>query len=99
MLACLEPLRALVAIEHVLEVPPVRMQTVPGFEAQAFAFTTDIPLLPSWGRPLLFGPGSILLAHTEDEHVELAELEASVDGYERIARTLLATAPGDSRRP
>jgi acetylornithine deacetylase len=88
-----------VEVEHVLEVPPVRLQTLPGFEAQAFAFTTDIPLLASWGQPLLFGPGSILLAHTQDEHVELAELEASVGGYERIARTLLATAPRDSRRP
>jgi acetylornithine deacetylase len=89
VLACLEPLRGQVEIEHVLEVPPVRMQTLPGFSTEAFAFTTDIPLLPSWGRPLLFGAGSILVAHTEDEHVELAELEASVDAYQRIARALL----------
>ena len=45
-----------------------------------------------WGRPLLFGPGSILVAHTDDEHVELDELEASVSGYERIARALLRDA-------
>jgi acetylornithine deacetylase len=93
VLAALEPLRPLVEIEHVLEVPPVRLQTIPGFEAEAFAFTTDIPLLSSWGRPLLFGPGSILLAHTEDEHVELDELEASVGAYERIARQLLEAGP------
>jgi acetylornithine deacetylase len=89
VLACLEPLRGQVEVEHVLEVPPVRMQTLPGFATEAFAFTTDIPLLPSWGKPLLFGAGSILLAHTEDEHVELVELEASVDAYQRIARALL----------
>ena len=65
---------------------------VPGFDTEAFAFTTDIPLLPSWGKPLLFGAGSILVAHTEDEHVELAELEASVDAYQRIARALLQQA-------
>ncbi len=96
LMACLEPLRSRVAIEHVLEVPPVRMHTLPGFPAAAFAFTTDIPLLASWGRPLLFGAGSILLAHTEHEHVEIGELLASVDAYARIARELLAE-PAASR--
>jgi len=90
VLARLAPLRERVEIEQILEVPPVRMESLPGFEAQAFAFTTDIPLLPAWGRPLLFGPGSIVVAHTEDEHVELAELEASADLYAAIARALLA---------
>ncbi len=85
----LAPLRRLVAIEQVLEVPPVRLHTIPGIATDVFAFTTDIPLLGRWGRPLLFGPGSILLAHSEDEHVTLAELEASVDGYAAIARELL----------
>ena len=85
----MEPLRARVAIEHILEVPPVRLETVPGFGAETFAFTTDIPLLPGWGQPLLFGPGSILVAHTNEEHVELEELHASVDGYAAIARGLL----------
>jgi acetylornithine deacetylase len=88
----LAPLRSKVSIETVLEVPPVRMRTVPGFETAAFAFTTDIPLLDRWGRPLLFGPGSVLDAHTEDDHVEIAELEASTLAYERIARALLDEA-------
>ena len=90
VVACLESLRGQVELEHVLEVPPIRMHTVPGFETEAFAFTTDIPLLKSWGRPLLFGAGSILLAHTGDEHVEIGELEASVGAYVRIAGALLA---------
>jgi acetylornithine deacetylase len=79
-----------VTVEPVLEVPPVRLRTVPGFESAVFAFTTDIPLLPRWGEPLLFGPGSILDAHTAEEHVEIAELEAAVDAYARIAEGLLA---------
>jgi len=89
----LQPLRPRVEIETVIEVPPVRMHTVPGFETAAFAFTTDIPLLARWGRPLLYGPGSILLAHTADESVGLDELEAAADGYERLARQLLDAAP------
>jgi len=90
VLARLAPLRERVEIEEILEVPPVRMESLPGFEAQAFAFTTDIPLLSAWGRPLLFGPGSIVVAHTDDEHVELAELEAAALRYAAIARELLA---------
>jgi acetylornithine deacetylase len=90
----LAPLRGRVALEAVLEVPPVRMRTVPGFETAAFAFTTDIPLLDRWGAPLLFGPGSVLDAHTENDHVEIAELERAALAYEAIARTLLREAGG-----
>jgi acetylornithine deacetylase len=94
VLECLAPLRARVAIETVLEVPPVRMRTVPGFETAAFAFTTDVPLLDRWGEPLLFGPGSVVDAHTEGDNVELADLESAALAYESIARTLLRAARG-----
>jgi acetylornithine deacetylase len=92
----LAPLRSRVAIETVLEVPPVRMRTLPGFETAAFAFTTDIPLLDRWGQPLLFGPGSILDAHTDGEHVEIGDLESAAVAYERIARALLGESRGGS---
>jgi acetylornithine deacetylase len=85
----LAPLRSKVGLETVLEVPPVRMRTVPGFETAAFAFTTDVPLLDRWGQPLLFGPGSVLDAHTDADHVAIAELDSAVLAYERIARALL----------
>jgi acetylornithine deacetylase len=78
-----------VQIEHILEVPPVRLATVPGFETAVFPYTTDIPFLAKWGEPLLFGPGSIHRAHTADEFVSLAELSAAVDHYITIARQLL----------
>jgi acetylornithine deacetylase len=90
----LAPLRSRVAIETVLEVSPVRMRTVPGFETAAFAFTTDVPFLDGWGEPLLFGPGSVVDAHTDGDHVAVAELEAAVTAYERIARALLGEASG-----
>ena len=84
--AALEPR---VTIDHVLEVPPVRLKTVPGFDTAVFPFTTDIPFLSAWGEPLLFGPGSIHMAHTADEFVSIAELHAAVDHYETLARALL----------
>jgi acetylornithine deacetylase len=53
------------------------------------AYTTDIPLLSRWGTPLLFGPGSIHVAHTPDERISLKELRESVATYVRLVRTLL----------
>jgi len=78
-----------VAIEDVLEVPPVRMKVIPGFDTAVFPFTTDIPFLTAWGEPLLFGPGSIHLAHTADEYVSIPELNAAVDHYVALAHALL----------
>lgn len=88
--AVLKPLESSVGIEDVLEVPPVKMHVVPGFDAAVFAYTTDVPLLPAWGAPLLYGPGSILLAHTADEHVLVSDLERASLDYEKLARTLLS---------
>jgi acetylornithine deacetylase len=84
------PLQKQVAIEHILEVPPIRMITLDGFESAVFPYTTDIPFLNRWGQPLLFGPGSIHAAHTADESIAIAELEEAVDGNIRIVRQLLA---------
>ncbi len=67
------------------------MTTRPGFETAAFAYTTDIPLLSNWGTPLLLGPGSIHVAHTDHEHVRTRDLGDAVDAYERLARALLET--------
>ena len=86
----LDAVRGRVAIEPILEVPAVRLKTIPGFQTQSFPFTTDIPFLDAWGEPLLFGPGSVLLAHTDDEHVAIEELEHAVDSYATIAARLLA---------
>jgi acetylornithine deacetylase len=80
-----------VTIEEVLRVPMVRMHTIPGFPAAVFPFTTDVPLLDRWGTPLLYGPGSVLVAHTPDEHVRISELEAAADGYVELARACLVS--------
>jgi acetylornithine deacetylase len=88
VLATLQSLAPLVSIEQVLVVPPVRLHTVPGFPSQSFPFTTDIPLLGRWGVPLLTGPGSFLLAHTDDEHLELAEFEAGIETCRRLVSAL-----------
>ena len=76
-------------LEGGVTVPPVHLGTVPGFPTSVAAYATDIPALTSWGTPYLFGPGSIHVAHTDDEHVSITELRAAVDAYVRLARAAL----------
>jgi acetylornithine deacetylase len=76
-------------IEKGPTVPPVRLGVFPGFATSVAAFATDIPELGQWGRPHLFGPGSIHVAHRDDEHVRIDELRRAVDGYERLALVAL----------
>ena len=71
---------------------PVRMLEVDGFNQKTVRFTTDIPYLTNWGRPLLLGPGSILAAHTKDEFVLKKDLETAVNLYAKLAQYLLTTS-------
>ena len=73
----------------ILEIPYMEFTTVPGIETMIAAFTTDIPALTAWGRPLLIGPGSIHVAHTEGEYIDKRELIEAVDLYAKIAADLL----------
>jgi len=77
-----------------IEVPPVRLNTLPGFPTSLAAFATDIPSLDRWGTPYLFGPGSIHHAHGDDERVSVEELERAVDAYVRLAEGALARVDG-----
>jgi acetylornithine deacetylase len=70
---------------------PVKMLAVEGFNQKVVRFTTDIPYLTKWGKPLLLGPGSILVAHTKNEFVMKRDLERSVELYTGLAEKLLAS--------
>ena len=78
----------LAQVEFVLEIPFVRLRTLDGLPTMVAAFTTDIPALSNWGQPLLIGPGSIHVAHTDREYVEKKQLQDAVDVYSSIARGL-----------
>jgi acetylornithine deacetylase len=77
-------------LEFGSHIPAQRFHTVPGFKTAPMAYTSDIPLLGNWGKPLLFGPGSIHVAHTPDEYIEESELRASVDSYIELVKHLLS---------
>jgi acetylornithine deacetylase/succinyl-diaminopimelate desuccinylase-like protein len=77
-----------VKVEFVLEIPFLRLRTLDGLPTMIAAFTTDIPALTNWGEPLLIGPGSIHVAHTEGEYIEKKQLSDAVDLYCAIAKKL-----------
>jgi acetylornithine deacetylase len=77
-------------LEFVRDTPPLRMEKLEGYETDVVAFTTDLPSLTRWGQPVLLGPGSISMAHTERECVRKAELVKAVEFYCRLVRELKA---------
>lgn len=67
----------------------LRMEALDGMKTMVAAFTTDIPnFAGAWGRPLLIGPGSIHVAHTEEERVAKKDLEEAVRIYEAMVKKL-----------
>ena len=84
-----EAVGSLAEINFTRETPFMRLRMLDGLPTMVAAFTTDIPSLPNWGEPLLLGPGSIHVAHTESEYVEKAQLTQAVEMYCAMARRLL----------
>lgn len=91
-----QAVRGRAEIEYLSEAAPIRLLTLEGFETCAVRFMTDIPHLSNWGTPLLLGPGSILVAHTDEERVSKRELEEAVGLYARLARRLLKESTGSA---
>ncbi len=77
-----------VEVTFPLELPFLRLRTVDGMPTMIAAFTTDIPKFTNWGEPLLIGPGSIHVAHTEGEHIDKQQLHEAIELYCRIAQQL-----------
>lgn len=76
------------ALEYKSVHDPVRLMTLDGFSQMVARFTTDIPYLSNWGKALLIGPGSILVAHTDGEKIRKSELTQAVDLYVNLVKRL-----------
>jgi acetylornithine deacetylase len=85
-----------VKVEFPLELPFLRLRTIDGPPTMIAAFTTDIPKLTNWGEPLLLGPGSIHVAHTDGEFIEKKQIAEAIDLYCMIAKRLLSQGDGQS---
>ncbi|KAH7313953.1 hypothetical protein B0I35DRAFT_280254 [Stachybotrys elegans] len=57
---------------------------VEGFETATMNYGTDIPFFRGNHTSYLYGPGSILVAHTPDEAITVGDLELAVEGFKRL---------------
>jgi len=81
-----------VEAHEVLHSAATHLQALDGLPTTIVAFTTDIPIFNgTWGQPFLIGPGSIHVAHTEEERIAKQELADAVAIYSRMVRQLLAS--------
>ncbi|KAL3601712.1 hypothetical protein FPOAC2_05983 [Fusarium poae] len=57
---------------------------VAGFDTIVVNYGTDIPSLKGSHKKYLYGPGSILEAHSDHEHLRVSDLERAVGGYKML---------------
>jgi acetylornithine deacetylase len=75
-------------LEIISSSKPMEFFTVPGFKTGYVAFGSDAPHLSNLGKRLLYGPGNILNAHTENEHIKISDLKKSVKELKKLFHTL-----------
>lgn len=76
-----------VELKFVFEYPEALLQwEIDGFDAAPVAFGTDVPRLKAeyCDNRVLYGPGSILVAHGPDEFIRVPELIESIEGYKNL---------------
>ena len=67
---------------------PARYWTVEGLPSQSVAFGSDAPHLTNFTHKAICGPGSITVAHRDDEHVRVADLATAVEQYITLYRAV-----------
>ena len=68
---------------------PSRFEVLEGFPSKPVAFGSDAPQLTCFRHKILCGPGSILVAHRDEEHISMSELEAAVANYVRMYEIII----------
>ena len=57
---------------------------IKGFDTMTVNYGTDVPNLDGNHKRYLYGPGNILVAHSDHEHLTTADLMHAVEGYKKI---------------
>lgn len=68
---------------------PTMYETLEGFPTKPVAFGSDAPQLKLFRRKILCGPGSILVAHRDEERICLSEIGKAADNYVRMYEQLV----------
>ncbi|MBP5336763.1 MAG: M20/M25/M40 family metallo-hydrolase [Bacteroidales bacterium] len=63
---------------------PAKYFTLPGFPTKPVAFGSDAPHLTGFAQKIICGPGSITVAHRDDEFLALADFEQAINNYVKI---------------
>ena len=61
-----------------------------GFDRIVVNYGTDVPYLKGNHTRYLYGPGDILVAHSDHEALRVGDLETAVEGYKRLIKHALA---------
>ncbi|KAL4894709.1 hypothetical protein BDV59DRAFT_163241 [Aspergillus ambiguus] len=79
-----------VRLEFKFEYPETLLDyDVEGFETAPVSYGTDVPRFKGGHKKYLYGPGSILVAHGENEQIEVSELLEGVQKYKALALHVL----------
>ena len=62
---------------------------IEGFDTMTVNYGTDVPNLDGKHKKYLYGPGNILVAHSDHEHLSTGDLMDAVEGYKRIVMAAL----------
>lgn len=73
----------------IFDTPSVKAPALPGWDTTVVSYASDLPHLAAWGTSYQLGPGTIRVAHTNDERIRKADLVAGVSAYVRLARQLI----------
>jgi acetylornithine deacetylase len=78
-----------VELDVTLRMESPEFEKLEGFEETVVFYGTDAPFLRDVGKLVLFGPGSIVDAHTADEKISKAAMDEGVESYVRMGRLLI----------
>ena len=77
-----------ITLEYPFNKGPKKFHTVDGFETGVVAFGTDAPSFTNVPNILLYGPGTILVAHTADEQIKIKDMYKAVEDVKKIFKKL-----------
>ena len=63
---------------------PARYFTLPGFPTKPVCFGSDAPHLTGFAQKIICGPGTITVAHRDDEFLSLSDFQQAINNYVKI---------------
>jgi acetylornithine deacetylase len=78
------------SIEFLYGDAPMKYFTLAGFKQDVVSYGSDAPEFTNVKNKILYGPGSILNAHTSNEHILIKDLYKAVEDIKKIFRKIIS---------